>query len=184
VKLKKAIFLDRDGVIIKVSIENGIPHPPESIHEVEFCEGAISALQELKNTDFEIIVVTNQPDVARGKTSLKKVLEIHNFIEEATTISKFYICPHDDSDGCMCRKPLPGLLRSAADELNINLKQSIIIGDRWKDITAGQAVGCTCFFINANYSEKKPIPPFVEVKSLRDAVNLILEGGRDQYHTK
>ena len=103
--MKKAIFLDRDGVINKAIVKNGRPYSPESLFEVEFCDQAVSAIAELRNAGFEIIVITNQPDISRGKTTFNSVEKIHKYIEEVTQINSFYICPHQDSDECGCRKP-------------------------------------------------------------------------------
>jgi D-glycero-D-manno-heptose 1,7-bisphosphate phosphatase len=167
--LKKAIFLDRDGVINKAIVVNGKPYSPRSVEEVEIIAGVAQSILELKNAGFEIIVVTNQPDIARKKTTTEKIQEIHDFIKKETGVNNFYLCPHDNSDTCLCRKPKAGLITRAADDLEVDLSQSYLIGDRWKDITAGQLAGCECFFIEENYLEKKPNMPYTRVKSLREA---------------
>ena len=174
--LKKAVFLDRDGVVNKAKIINGKPYPPKSKSEVEIFDDVISSVNRLKSKGFEIVVITNQPDIARKKTKLTTVLEIHEYIREKSTISNFFICPHDDVDECECRKPKIGLLVQAAQEFNIDLNGSHLVGDRWKDIKAGQDAGCTCYFINNQYSEKYPHLPYFEVKSLSDATNIIIGG--------
>ena len=174
--MKKAIFLDRDGVINKAIVKNGRPYSPESLFEVEFCDQAVSAIAELRTAGFEIIVITNQPDISRGKTTFNSVEKIHKYIEEVTQINSFYICPHQDSDECGCRKPKSGLLKLAAEQREIELAQSFLVGDRWRDIAAGQEVGCTCYFINYDYKEKRPQAPFFEVRSLKEASIQILGG--------
>jgi D-glycero-D-manno-heptose 1,7-bisphosphate phosphatase len=172
--MKKAVFLDRDGVINKAKIINGKPYPPKSKSDVEIFTDVVPSVNKLKDKGFEIIVITNQPDIARNKTDLKTVLEIQEYIRNKVNINNFYLCPHDDIDKCECRKPKIGLLVQAAEQLNIDLNKSYVVGDRWRDIQAGQDAGCSCFFINHKYSEKYPILPFIEVKSLSDATDIII----------
>ena len=173
--MNRAIFLDRDGVINKAHIKNGKPFSPSSPTELEIFDDIQLCISKLKKIGFVIAVLTNQPDIARGRISLKMVETIHDIIKDKTTISHFFICPHDDLDFCNCRKPKIGLLLQAALDLDIDLKQSFMIGDRWKDIQAGQNAGCRCFFINNDYSEEKPKLPYIEIKSLTEATNLIIE---------
>jgi D-glycero-D-manno-heptose 1,7-bisphosphate phosphatase len=173
--LNRAIFLDRDGVINKSIVVDGKPHPPSSVNELIIFEEVEICVSELKKIGFEIVVVTNQPDISRGKTSFETVNEINNLIRKKTKINNFYICPHDELDNCPCRKPRIGLIRQAASELNIDLQGSYMVGDRWRDIEAGQDAGCKCFFINFKYLEKLPSPPFIEVGSLTEATRIIIE---------
>jgi D-glycero-D-manno-heptose 1,7-bisphosphate phosphatase len=172
--LKRAVFLDRDGVVNKALVVNGKPYSPRSVEEVEIITGVAQSVFELKKAGFEIIVVTNQPDIARKKVTTEVIKEIHDFIRNETGITEFYFCPHDDIDYCQCRKPKVGLITKAAIDLKIHLNQSYLVGDRWKDITAGQASGCKCFFIDENYSENKPSMPYTQVESLKEATWKIL----------
>jgi D-glycero-D-manno-heptose 1,7-bisphosphate phosphatase len=171
--LHKAVFLDRDGVVNKAIVINGAPFSPKSMQEVEIIEDVRECIIRLEKLEFQIVVVTNQPDIAREKTSLRQVNEIHDLIKKVTGIKNFFICPHDDRDSCECRKPKSGLLVQAAKLLKIDLARSYVIGDRWKDIEAGQNVGCKCIFINRNYSEKPPKFPYTEVNSLSEATHII-----------
>ena len=172
--LKSAVFLDRDGVINEPRIEKGLPFAPVHLSEVKIIEAAAKSIDLLRKRGFEIIVVTNQPDVARGKTSLTEVDRINNYLGEKTGIDHFYTCYHDDLDYCECRKPKIGLLRQAAIDLNIDLNSSFMIGDRWRDIEAGQAVGCVCYFIDYSYQEKQPQIPYFSVNSLYEAAQHIV----------
>jgi D-glycero-D-manno-heptose 1,7-bisphosphate phosphatase len=173
--MKKAVFLDRDGVINKATILDGIPKPPKYVEEVMILSGVKKAIKMLNEHNFEIVVITNQPDVARGSTSKKSVEEINSYLSNRLGINHIFTCYHDDIDGCDCRKPKPGLLLNAARNLDLDLQKSFLIGDRWRDITAGQAAGCTCFFIDYEYKEKSPVSPFKRVSSLLEATHLILE---------
>jgi D-glycero-D-manno-heptose 1,7-bisphosphate phosphatase len=174
--LNRAVFLDRDGVINKPIVVDGKPHSPSSVAEVKIYEDVDVCVSKLKNTGFEIVVVTNQPDISRGITNFEAVEEMHNLIRKKTKIMNFYICPHDEVDNCPCRKPRIGLLVQAAVALNIDLQSSYIVGDRWRDIQAGQDAGCKCFFINFNYFERLPTPPYIQVESLSEATKFIIEG--------
>ena len=173
--MKRAVFLDRDGVINKAIVSNGMPLPPKSLSELEILPKLNESLTILRDLKFEIIVVTNQPDVSRGTLSIETVGSIHQSLEADLGLKYFYVCFHDDSDKCECRKPKPGLLLKAATELNIDLKKSFMVGDRWRDIEAGQAAGCNCFFIDYGFVEKTPEMPYQIVSSLFDAVQIISE---------
>lgn len=171
--MKQAVFIDRDGVVNKSIIRNGKPFSPRNMNQLEILAGVRESVELLKKKGFEVVVVTNQPDVVRGLISLTLVSEMHQFIKHSTGINHFYLCCHDNKDNCYCRKPKPGMLLEAASDLDLVLTKSFLVGDRWKDILAGQQVGCHCFFIDYHYSEPKPVPPFRSVKSLLEAANFI-----------
>jgi len=177
--MKRAVFLDRDGVVNRAFVYNGVPMPPRTLEEVEILFGVKESIVLLKQHDFEVVIVTNQPDVARGFVTLDSVTQINELIELHLGITHFYTCFHDDSDKCNCRKPEPGLILKAAQDLGIDLSHSSMIGDRWRDIAAGQSAGCECFFIDYKYLEKSPAPPFTRVSSLIEATRMILEKSND-----
>jgi D-glycero-D-manno-heptose 1,7-bisphosphate phosphatase len=165
----RAVFLDRDGVINKSIVIDGHPKSPKDISEFEILQGVDLAINHLKRMNFEIVVVSNQPDISRGIQKRENIWKMQEEIQNKLNIEFFYTCFHDDADLCDCRKPLPGMLISAAKDLNLDLKSSYMVGDRWRDIQAGQDVGCKCFFINNFYAEKQPQPPYIEVYSLLEA---------------
>jgi D-glycero-D-manno-heptose 1,7-bisphosphate phosphatase len=167
----KALFLDRDGVINKAYLLEGKPYPPSRLEDVVFLEGVKESLALSKKMGFLNIIVTNQPDVATGKQSLDIVNQIHGFIKKSLTVDDIFVCLHSDLDKCSCRKPLPGMLISAREKWQIDFSKSYLVGDRWRDIEAGQAVGCIGFFIDYGYKERRPAPPYHTVVSLEDAVN-------------
>jgi D-glycero-D-manno-heptose 1,7-bisphosphate phosphatase len=170
----KAIFLDRDGVLNQAIIKNGKPYPPATMAELKIVEEAPSALAILKDLGFLLIGATNQPDVARGKTTREFVETVNSFLLKELPLLDIKVCYHDDAENCGCRKPLPGLLLQAADEYNVDLTKSIMIGDRWKDIDAGKNAGCQTIWINQEYSEKIAVPDFMTT-SLVEAANWIKE---------
>lgn len=173
--IHRAVFLDRDGVVNRAEVRDGRPYPPSSAEEVEIPEGAAAALADLKAAGFLLIVVTNQPDVARGAQTLEAVNQINARLGAALPIDSFRVCAHDDSANCPCRKPKPGLILEAAAEFDIDLKRSYMVGDRWRDVDAGAAAGCRTVFIDYGYRERGPAAaPDCRATGLCDAVRWIL----------
>jgi D-glycero-D-manno-heptose 1,7-bisphosphate phosphatase len=179
--VKAAAFLDRDGVLNASIMLNGAPCPPRSVSEVEILPGAREAIDLLIQNNYLPIVITNQPDVARGSKSISDIKQINEHIGIEIGLTNFYICPHDDEDRCVCRKPMPGLIQLAVKELGIDLSKSFLVGDRWRDIQAGQAVNLPSFFIDYSYNEPEPNQPFIRVNSLLEAVYIRL-GASDGFN--
>jgi D-glycero-D-manno-heptose 1,7-bisphosphate phosphatase len=177
--LKRAVFLDRDGVINRAVVQDGKPFPPRSVAELEVLPDARDAMLRLRAAGYVLIVVTNQPDVARGTQTQSAVEAINARLADDLPIDEFMVCYHDDAAKCECRKPSPGGLLEAAARHEVDLKSSYIVGDRWRDVEAGQRAGCTSFFIDYGYSEREPQPPFLRVRSLAEAAEqIVTESGR------
>jgi D-glycero-D-manno-heptose 1,7-bisphosphate phosphatase len=170
----RAVFLDRDGVINRAVLRDGLPFPPESVQDLEILPGVAEALALLRSAGFRLVVVTNQPDVARGKQTRAEVEAINGFLTCTLPLDAVKVCYHDDADRCACRKPLPGMLLDAAREMSVDLSRSYMVGDRWKDIEAGERAGTTTILLENEYPEKKPGNPAAKVGSLREAVEWIL----------
>lgn len=176
---ERAVFLDRDGVLNRAVVKNGKPHPPASVAELEIAPEAKTALQRLREKGYKLLVVTNQPDVARGVVSKENVEAINRKLSAALDLDEVYVCYHSDSDHCDCRKPKPGLLLNAARRHQINLAESFMVGDRWRDVEAGQSAGVRTILIDQGYDEKGPAqPPNARVRSLNEAADWILEANR------
>ena len=175
-KRSSAVFLDRDGVINAAVVRDGKPYPPANLAALIIPDEVLPALNLLKNAGFLLIVVTNQPDIARGTTTAASVDVIHQHLLEKLPLDDIRVCAHDDCDDCACRKPLPGLLVQAAHEHNVALNKSYMIGDRWRDVEAGQAAGCLSIFLDYGYFEKKPHAPDYVAQSLQQAVDWITTG--------
>ncbi len=171
---QRAVFLDRDGVLNQAIVRDGKPYPPASVDELVIVPDASVYLQALQKAGFLLIVVTNQPDIARGKQTLAAVEAIHQTLRENLPLNDFLLCPHDDADCCDCRKPRPGLLLRAAERYRIELSRSFMVGDRWRDVEAGAAAGCETVWIDFGYREKRANPSST-VNSLRAAVDWILQ---------
>jgi D-glycero-D-manno-heptose 1,7-bisphosphate phosphatase len=175
--VRSAVFLDRDGVINANLERNGRPVAPTTLAEFQLLPGVAEAVQRLKDYGYLIIVITNQPDVADGRTARSTVDAMHDLLRSKLAVDDIRVCFHNDSAGCTCRKPKPGMILDAAAEHGIDLDRSYVIGDRWRDIEAGRAAGCMTFFIDYGYKQDGPNSPDRVVNSLPEAAALIL--GRD-----
>jgi len=172
----RAVFLDRDGVLIRTAVEDGTPRPAGSLAEVELLPGVVDAVRRLKERGFRTIVVSNQPDVARGRTPQERVEQINAWLRQQMPLDEICTCYHDDRDQCGCRKPKPGLLLAAAERHGIALASSFMVGDRWRDVDAGAAAGCRSILIDYGYGERAPQhPPVATVKGLPAAADWILQ---------
>lgn len=174
----RAVFLDRDGVINRTVLRAGKPHPPATVEEVEVLPGVPEALSRLRDKGFRLIVVTNQPDVARGTQSRGVVEAINAALRASLPLDEFRVCYHDDKDGCACRKPAPGMLLEAAREGGLDLAASYMVGDRWRDIEAGERAGCRTIFIDHGYRETQPRRFHAKVQSLAEAADWITSNER------
>jgi D-sedoheptulose 7-phosphate isomerase len=172
---RRAVFLDRDGVINRAFVREGKPLPPSTLQELEVLPGVPEALHELKQSGYKLLVVTNQPDVARGTQSQRTLDAIHQALAAQLPLDDILVCCHTDQDKCDCRKPMPGMLLEAARKHNIDLAASFMIGDRWRDVEAGYNAGCRTILIDYGYSEKPPNrAPDLRVGSLREAADWII----------
>lgn len=173
---RKAVFLDRDGVInVLVPRDRGL-YSPRNIDEFELFPWTSRALSRLADNGYELVVVTNQPDIARGLLEISELEKMHQKLCALTPIEHIYICSHDSSDHCDCRKPRPGLLLRAARDLKLDLGTSWTIGDRDSDLQAGQSAGTQTVFIQSG-QEALPlhsVPTSVEC-NLESAVSHILD---------
>jgi D-glycero-D-manno-heptose 1,7-bisphosphate phosphatase len=171
----KAVFLDRDGVLNESIVRDGRPYPPQNLRQLRICHGAPNACSDLKRAGFLLIVVTNQPDVARGAQKKQVVETMNRGLARVMPIDEFCVCYHDDDQHCNCRKPKPGLIVVAARKWSIDLGQSFMVGDRCRDIDAGIAAGCRTIFIERGYNERKPAQFDFAAKSLWEAADWILK---------
>jgi len=169
-----AVFLDRDGVLNRAVVRDGRPYPPRTVGELEILPGVREACAALRSAGLRLIAVTNQPDVGRGERSRDVVDEINRAVLSTLQLDDVRVCPHDDGDRCLCRKPAPGLIIDAARDWGIDLATSVMVGDRWRDVESGKRAGCKTVFIDRGYVERRPDSPDLTVASLPDAVSWIL----------
>ncbi|MCS6851845.1 MAG: HAD family hydrolase [Gemmataceae bacterium] len=167
--MQRAVFLDRDGVINLAPIRHGKPQSPAGPDDTIILPGVPQALAELRAAGFLLIVATNQPNVAKGLQSRESVEAIHALLRRQLPLDAIKVCYHDDRDGCLCRKPKPGMLLEAAAEFDIDLSRSFMVGDRWRDVAAGHAAGCRSILVAYDYDEPPAQNPDAVVASLSDA---------------
>jgi D-glycero-D-manno-heptose 1,7-bisphosphate phosphatase len=172
----RAVFLDRDGVINRSVVRDGLPYPPATVEEFDIYEDVAAGCARLKAAGFLLVVATNQPDVGRGTQSRALVEAMHAVMLAALPIDRVEVCYHPggSASACDCRKPAPGMLLQAADALGIDLPASYMIGDRWRDIDCGHAAGCATILIERGYRETLRQTPNFTVNSFAEAVEIIL----------
>lgn len=167
----RAVFLDRDGVLVGSDVVDGVPTP---VAEPQVLPGVLEACAELRSAGFRLVMVTNQPDIARGRISADHVALVNDRLRSALNLDDVRVCPHDDAEGCECRKPASGMLLAAAGDHNIDLSASVMVGDRWRDIQAGHNAGTRTVFVDHHYQEKQNVEADLVVSSLIEAVPVIV----------
>ena len=174
--MKRAVFLDRDGIINRAITRDGLPFPPMSLGDFEILPGVPEACAKLKAAGFLLVVVTNQPDVGRGIVPRELVEVMNAQMQKVINLDRIEICFHPGrgASDCDCRKPKPGMLLNAAKALAIDLAQSWMVGDRWRDVDCGHAAGCRTIFIEGNYAEKLRQKPDFSARHLGAAADIIL----------
>ncbi len=177
-----ALFLDRDGVIIE-NCSNYV----RSWADVDIFPQAVAALAAVRDCPYRIVLVTNQSAVGRGLISRATAEAINDRLlahvrAAGGRIDAVYMCPHGPDDGCDCRKPLPGLLLRAAEELDIDLSRSVMIGDALSDVMAGQAAGARAVLLRTGRGGDQELlpgaadlPPFLVHDTLADALPAVIE---------
>lgn len=147
--MKKAIFLERDGILNLVRVEKQVQVPPHTLDEFEINSAALPICEHLRAAGFLLIATTNQPGLSRGTISRREMDRMHAFLRQRFPLDDLLVCPHDTDDGCSCRKPQPGLLMEAAFKFHIDLERSFVISDKWQDAKAAHAVGCTSMMLHS-----------------------------------
>jgi D-glycero-D-manno-heptose 1,7-bisphosphate phosphatase len=168
------VFLDRDGVLNHSPVVDGKPVAPRGLDDMELLPGVTEACERLRASGYLLVVVTNQPEIARGTLTREAADAVNRYLAERVPLDEIVICSHDDADGCECRKPKPGMLLEAFQRHDIDLEHSYLVGDRWRDIGAGQAAGVRTVFIDRGYDERWPESPDAIVSDLTEATVWIL----------
>lgn len=170
---RRAVFLDRDGVLNRTRIVAGKPYPPETLDAFELLPGVIQACMDLHAAGFLLIVVTNQPDVGRGTQDREVVESMHKELRRLLPLHAIEVC-YDAGEPSDFLKPAPGMLLRAAIEHQVDLTSSFMVGDRWKDVECGRSAGCTTYFVDSGYAETLRSMPDFTVSNLPEAAKLIL----------
>lgn len=171
---RRAVLLDRDGVLNRVFERDGVTHPPATLADLEILPGVPAALARLHAAGFALVGVSNQPDVARGRQTRATVEAINAALITRLGLLDLLVCYHDSADGCICRKPRPGLLFEAAARFDLDLAHSFMVGDRWSDVLAGQAAGCRAILIDTPWSGSARCQPDAHAADLAMATESIL----------
>ncbi len=170
---RPAVFLDRDGVLTEAFVRDGVPTPPQTLREFRVLPGVAEACAGLRQAGFVLVVVTNQPDIARGTQTRAEVDRMNERLRTLVPLDEICVCPHDDGDDCACRKPQPGMLLGAAERLGLDLARSASVGDRWRDIEAALRAGVTAIHVERHYEEPAPVGAHVAVADLPEAAEWI-----------
>jgi len=175
VVIRRAVFLDRDGVINRGHLENGKCYAPRKVNDFHLLPYVRESVARLKGAGFLVFVITNQPDINNGLVSAQTVELMHDILRKKTRVDGIYVCPHTQKENCECRKPKPGLILKAAGRFDVELAESFVLGDRASDVEAGHAVGSRTIFIDRNYKERKPVNQEFTAPSIRSATSYILK---------
>lgn len=172
--MNKAVFLDRDGVINHTLFKMGKQRAPYSLEEFKFIDGVKESTLALKKAGYHLIVVTNQPDVARGWVPMDQVLLLNEYVYAHLPVNEIMACFHTEKDLCECRKPKAGMLLSAAEKFQISLDKSFMVGDRMSDVEAGHRAGCRSILVGQAESDIPVKKPDYTCADLREATAWIL----------
>ena len=166
------MFLDRDGVLVETDVRDGAAYAVTTLAEFRVAPDAAAQVARLHAAGLLCIVFTNQPEVARRTIAPEVIAAMHDTLRDAVPVDDVYVCPHDDADGCACRKPRPGMLQEAAARWDVSLADSFVIGDRWRDVDAGRAAGCYTVLLEREYSGSDTAD--ARVATLAEAVDAVL----------
>jgi D-glycero-D-manno-heptose 1,7-bisphosphate phosphatase len=168
---RRAVFLDRDGVLNALVMRDGRGVSPRRREDFRLIAGADEVVGRFRTLRLLVFVVTNQPDVARGHLPQAELDAMSAILAERVPVDEIAVCPHDDADGCDCRKPKPGLLQGLAERWQVDLPGSYAVGDSWRDVEAGRRAGCRTILLGAG-RQGDAVPDFT-VATLGEAAAAI-----------
>ncbi len=170
--IDKTIFLDRDGVLNKAIVINNKPKSPKNSKELVLNKKIKKILSKAKK-NYYLICITDQPEVGRNKFIKKDIEEINQIVKNYFGLDDILTCYHERDKICDCRKPNIGMLEKAKDKFSINFKKSIVIGDRWRDVSMGKKVGCKTIFVDYKYDETLKDQPDIKINNLKELENYV-----------
>jgi D-glycero-D-manno-heptose 1,7-bisphosphate phosphatase len=173
--MSPAVFFDRDGTLIETLVVNGKPIADNEPETCRLLPGSMETCLALRAANIKTFLITNQPDIARGKVSAESVRIINEIVANKCGLTGIATCAHDDADECLCRKPRPGMITDLALHHGVNLQSSVVVGDRWRDVEAGRAAGCLTLFIDYGYDEPLVSEPTWKSSSISEAGLLLLQ---------
>ena len=172
---RPAVFLDRDGVLNRAYVEDGVPVPPRTVARFELLPGVAETCRAFAEAGLALVVVTNQPDLARGALDPAELDAMHVRLRAELPLDDVVVCPHDGKEGCWCRKPRPGMILDAARRLGLDLDHSVAVGDRWRDVDAAHRAGVASVWIDWGLGEPLQDSPGARFGSLAQARDHVLK---------
>ena len=170
---RPAVFLDRDGVLAEAIVRaDGVAYAPTRVEDFVLVAEAAAQVQRLRDAGFLCLVFTNQPEIASGDLLPADLDEMHRRMRAAIPLDDVFFCPHNRKDGCRCYKPKTGMIEDAVATWTSISARSYVIGDRWRDIGAGKAVGCYSILLARSYSACDYAD--ADVQTLTEAVDTVL----------
>ncbi len=173
-KKQKAVFFDRDGVLNHLVKRDGSYYSPQSFQDFHIADDAKDVINHVHEMGYLAIVVSNQPDISRGKLKQSELNKMTDMLFEELSIDDIFYCTHDDNNDTGCLKPAPGLFFTEQKKNNIDFKKSFMIGDTWKDVEAAKNADISMILLSKNYNQD--LEDVIRVKSLSEIVSLIKMG--------
>ncbi len=173
--MKPVVFLDRDGVLNHAPVRGGKARAPHFLADFQITDEAAPSVRRLQQAGYHTVVITNQPEVARGRIAAEELTAMHRKLQDEVHVDEVLFCPHQDGDGCDCRKPAPGMLQGVLARPEMDAGRCFLIGDTWRDVGAGQRAGCFTILLDNPHSGD--CAPDRRVDRLTEAVDLILDIG-------
>jgi len=170
-KETKAVFFDRDGVLNNLVERDGSYYSPQNYSDFKIYDEAIDIVQKVQDRGYLAIVISNQPDIARGKLEQSELDKMTKVLFKNLKVDDVFYCTHDDQDNCECRKPKPGLFHLAQKKYNINFSHSIMVGDTWKDVKAAQNANIKMYLIDKDYNQD--LKNVERIKDISDLLTLL-----------
>ena len=175
-------FLDRDGTLIYTETRGDVPAAINDVARMSLLPGVPEGCRRLKENGFRLVMVTNQPDVARGLVGQTEVEEINESLKRLLSLDLVLACFHDDMHNCDCRKPEPGMLLEGFARLGGDPgPSSVILGDRWKDVEAGRRAGISTVLLDGCYFERRECFPSFRCSDFEDGVTWAIENRESRF---
>ena len=168
---QKAVFFDRDGVLNYLVKRDGSFYSPQNFKDFHIVDEAKEVINRVQEMGYLVIVISNQPDILRGKLKQSELDKMTDMLFEKLSIDDVFYCTHDDNNDSGCRKPAPGLFFTAQEKYNIDFKKSFMVGDTWKDVEAAKNAGIPMILLRKDYNKNLIVEN--NVQSLSEVVSLI-----------
>ena len=169
--MNRAIFFDRDGVLNKLIGRNGGFYSPRTVGDFHLITEAGDVIDKIKSKGYLCIIVSNQPDIARGNLEKSELRSMTRILSSTLDLDDVFYCLHDDSDECDCRKPAPGLLLHAHEKWDLDLACSFMVGDTARDFEAAQEAGVEFYLLDRTYNKALQVENRID--SLRDIIGFL-----------